>query len=74
MLSEQQSIYRSSLQQAAKLVHSYFPLNSESEVLLSRLQTLSDVMISQQLPDLSASYNAIQDAIQAGGADEEPAK
>lgn len=74
LLSEQQSIYRSSLQQAAKLVHSYFPLNSESEVLLSRLQTLSDVMISQQLPDLSASYNAIQDAIQAGGADEEPAK
>ena len=63
LLREEQSIYNSSLNKAEILLRGYFQLNSESEASITRLQTLAERSVSQQLPDISGSQNAIQTAL-----------
>ena len=63
LLREEQIIYSSSLNKAEALLRRYFQLNSESEALIARLQALAERSVSQQLPDISGSQNAIQTAL-----------
>ena len=63
LLREEQAIYRSSLNKAEVLLRNYFQLNSESEASIARLQALAERSVSQQLPDISGSQNAIQTAL-----------
>jgi len=73
LLREEQIIYSSSLNKAEALLRRYFQLNSESEALIARLQALAERSVSQQLPDISGSQNAIQTALNlrhGGTADE----
>ena len=73
LLREEQIIYSSSLNKAEALLRGYFQLNSESEALIARLQALAERSVSQQLPDISGSQNAIQTALNlrhGGTADE----
>jgi len=73
LLREEQIIYSSSLNKAEALLRRYFQLNSESDALIARLQALAERSVSQQLPDISGSQNAIQTALNlrhGGTADE----
>ena len=63
LLREEQTIYSSSLNKAEILLRSYFQLNSESEASITRLQALAERPVSQLLPDISGSQNAIQTAL-----------
>ena len=63
LLREEQAIYSSSLNKAEILLRNYFQLNSESEASIARLQALAERSVSQQLPDISGSQNAIQTAL-----------
>ena len=63
LLREEQAIYSSSLNKAEILLRNYFQLNSESEASITRLQALAERPVSQQLPDISGSQNAIQTAL-----------
>lgn len=63
LLREEQTIYSSSLNKAEILLRSYFQLNSESEASITRLQALAERPVSQRLPDISGSQNAIQTAL-----------
>jgi len=63
LLREEQSIYNSSLNKAEILLRDYFQLNSESEASITRLQALAERSVSQLLPDISGSQNAIQTAL-----------
>lgn len=60
LLREEQGIYSNSLNKAETLLRRYFQLNSESEASIARLQTLAERSVSQLLPDISGSQNAIQ--------------
>jgi uroporphyrin-3 C-methyltransferase len=63
LLREEQTIYNSSLNKAEILLRGYFQLNSESEASITRLQALAERPVSQLLPDISGSQNAIQTAL-----------
>ena len=63
LLREEQGIYSNSLNKAETLLRRYFQLNSESEASIARLQTLAERSVSQLLPDISGSQNAIQTAL-----------
>ena len=63
LLREEQGIYSNSLNKAETLLRRYFQLNSESEASIARLQALAERSVSQQLPDISGSQNAIQTAL-----------
>ena len=60
LLREEQVIYRASLEKSAALLVRYFQLNSQSQALIERLNTLSERQIIQGLPDISGSIAAVQ--------------
>jgi len=60
LLREEQVIYRASLGKSAALLVRYFQLNSQSQALIERLNTLSERQIIQDLPDISGSIAAVQ--------------
>ena len=60
LLREEQVIYRASLEKSAALLVRYFQLNSQSQALIERLNTLSERQIIQDLPDISGSIAAVQ--------------
>ena len=60
LLREEQVIYRASLGKSAALLVRYFQLNSQSQALIERLNTLSERQIIQGLPDISGSIAAVQ--------------
>ena len=60
LLREEQIIYRASLEKSAALLVRYFQLNSQSQALIERLNTLSERQIIQGLPDISGSIAAVQ--------------
>ena len=60
LLREEQVIYRASLEKSTALLVRYFQLNSQSQALIERLNTLSERQIIQGLPDISGSIAAVQ--------------
>ncbi|MDG1818670.1 MAG: uroporphyrinogen-III C-methyltransferase [Porticoccaceae bacterium] len=60
LLREEQIIYSASLEKSAALLVRYFQLNSQSQALIERLNTLSERQIIQPLPDISGSIAAVQ--------------
>ena len=63
LLREEQMIYSSSLSKAEMLLRRYFQLNSESEAIIARLQSLAEQSVNQTVPDISGSQSAIQTAL-----------
>ncbi len=63
LLREEQAIYQTSLQKSSEWLKSWFERNQQSEVLADQLLSLSKQSVTQSLPDISLSLDALRDYI-----------
>ncbi len=63
VMREEQAVYSQSLEKAQRWLARYFQLNPSATVIQARLAHLSDRNIVQQLPNISASLQAVETLI-----------
>jgi len=59
LMREQPGIYRASLERAADWLERYYALSSQTRELVQRLETLAQIQIAPELPDITAALNQL---------------
>ncbi len=63
LLREEQLVYRQSLEKAAGWIRDYFQLNTQSQRLVTELETLAQTDIQTDYPDISGGLEALRSFI-----------